>query len=346
MAGGALSRAAAGDILPARPTPFVPDPVRAVTAPHDSPPLRPAAIGAGARIALVAPAGPVAPEAIDVALERVRALGWEPVLGEHARGRAGYLAGSDAERAADLNAALRSTEIDAVWCLRGGYGTMRILPEIDWAALKERPRPLIGFSDNTALHLAALRAGIVSFHGPHAAFGELPPFAIELLRRVLCRAEPAGVLPFPAGSAGRAETWVAGIAEGPLVGGNLALLAATLGTPYALPAEGALLFLEEIGEHVYRLDRLLAQLRLAGVFDRVAGVVLGDFADCPDEGREGVPLQAEVLRGYLEPLGVPVASGFPFGHVADNWTLPLGVRARLDADAGTLALLESAVAPA
>jgi len=318
-----------------------------VCAVQNSPLLRPAAIGAGARVALVAPAGPVAPAAIDVALERVRAFGWEPVLGKHARGRvSGYLSGTDAERVADLNQALRSAEIDAVWCLRGGYGTMRLLEQVDWAALRARPRPLIGFSDNTALHLAAQRAGVVSFHGPHAAFGELPDFAAEVLHRVLCCAEPAGVLPFPAGSTGRAETWSAGAAEGPLVGGNLALLAATLGTPYALRAEGAILFLEEIGEHVYRLDRLLAQLRLAGVLERVAGVALGAFSDCPDEGCDGVPLQVAVLREYLEPLGVPVAAGFPFGHVADNWTLPLGVRARLDADAGTLALLESAVAPA
>jgi muramoyltetrapeptide carboxypeptidase len=264
------------------------------------------------------------------------------VLGEHARGRHGFLAGADEQRAADLNRALRADDIDAVWCLRGGYGTMRILPVIDWDALRRRPRALIGFSDNTALHLAARRVGVVSFHGPHPG-AEFPPFAEDNLLRVLTRTAPAGVLPFPGNGPARAETLAGGQAEGRLVGGNLALVAATLGTPYAIEPEGALLFLEEVGEVAYRIDRLLSQLRLAGVLERVAGVVVGAFSDCPDEADPGIPSPAEVIRERLGGLGVPVATGFPFGHVADNWTLPLGVRARLDADAGTLELLEPAV---
>jgi muramoyltetrapeptide carboxypeptidase len=304
--------------------------------------IRPPALRPGARVALVAPAGPLAGGAVDRAAERVRGWGFEPVVGEHARKRHGYLAGRDTERAADFNAALRDDSIDAVWCLRGGYGVMRILDEIDWPALARRPRPVIGFSDNTALHLAIRRHGVVSFHGPHPATEALTRFSADGLLRALTVPEAAGVLPFPEGE-DRAETLAGGVAEGPLVGGNLSLVASTLGTPYAIEAEGALLFLEEVGEAAYRVDRLLSQLRLAGVLGSVAGIVLGAFTEVPDAGGEHVPLIEEVLEELLGGLGIPVSYGFPFGHVEDNWTLPVGVRARLDADAGTLELLEGAV---
>ena len=304
---------------------------------------RPPALFPGARVALVAPAGPLSASAVDLAEHRVREWGWEPVTGPSARGRHGYLSGTDAQRAADFNAALMDPSIDAVWCLRGGYGTMRILDDIRWDALADRPRPVIGFSDNTALHLAIHRRGIVSFHGPHPATRDFNAFSAHGLVRLLTSAEPAGIVPFPQGGADRAETLHPGAAEGPLVGGNLSLLASTLGTPYAMDAEGAILFIEEVGEPAYRVDRLLSQLRLAGVLRSIAGVAVGAFSESPDEGREGVPPLVEVLRDRLCDLGVPVAFGFPFGHVDDNWTLPMGVRARLDANAGTLELLEAAV---
>jgi muramoyltetrapeptide carboxypeptidase len=278
---------------------------------------------------------------VDRAVDRVRAWGWEPRLGRHARGRRGYLSGTDEERAGDFNAALHDPEVDAIWCLRGGYGTMRVLPEIDWEALAARPRPVVGFSDNTALHLAIQRHGIVSFHAPHPAAADFPAFSADLLRRALTMPEPAGLLPFPAGSAGRAETLRGGVAEGALVGGNLSLLTATLATAVSPRTDGAILFVEEVGEAAYRVDRLLTQLRLAGVLERVAGVAVGAFTGADDAA--DAPSIAEVLEDRLGDLGVPVATGFPFGHGADNWTLPLGVRARLDADAGTLTLLEPAV---
>jgi muramoyltetrapeptide carboxypeptidase len=305
--------------------------------------IRPPALGPGARIALVAPAGPLAEGAVDRAIERVRAWGFEPVPGQHVRTRHGYLSAPDAERAADLNGALRDDSVDAVWCLRGGYGVMRILDAVDWQALARRPRPVIGFSDNTALHLAIQRLGIVSFHAPHPATEEVAAFSRDALVRALTVPEPAGVLPFPAG-AEPVESIAGGVAEGRLVGGNLSLVAATLGTPYALDAKGAILFIEEIGEAAYRIDRLLSQLRLAGVFKEVAGVAIGAFTEVPDRDAPHLPHAIEILRDRLGDLGVPVACGFPFGHVEDNWTLPVGVRARLDADAGTLALLEPAVA--
>ena len=305
--------------------------------------IRPPALRPGARVALVAPAGPLADGAVDRAVERVRGWGFEPVVGEHARKRHGYLAAPDPERTADFNAALRDDSIDAVWCLRGGYGVMRIVDGIDWPALTRRPRPVIGFSDNTALHLAIRRHGVVSFHGPHPATEELSRFSADGLLRALTVAEPAGILPLPEDE-DEPETIAGGVAEGPLVGGNLSLIASTLGTPYAIQAEGALLFLEEVGEAAYRVDRLLSQLRLAGVLGAAAGIVIGGITDVPDAGAEHVPLVEDVLHDLLGDLGIPVAYGFPFGHLEDNWTLPVGVRARLDADAGTLELLESGVA--
>jgi muramoyltetrapeptide carboxypeptidase len=305
--------------------------------------IRPPALFPGARVALVAPAGPVAADAVDRAVARVREWGWEPLVGTHAGGRNGYLSGTDQERAADVNWALSSADVDAVWCLRGGYGTMRLVDSIDWDAVPRRPRAVIGFSDNTVLHLALQRAGVVSFHGPHPATPDFPLFSEQVLHSVLLRAEPAGALPFPPGEAPRARTLAPGRAEGPLVGGNLSLIAATLGTPYAVRAAGAILFLEEIGEAAYRVDRLLSQLLLAGVFREVAGVAIGAFSECGDDGDSGILLVEEIIRERLEGLRIPVAAGFPFGHIANNWTLPVGTHARLDADAGTLDLLEAAV---
>ncbi|HEY0017593.1 MAG TPA: LD-carboxypeptidase [Longimicrobium sp.] len=304
--------------------------------------IRPPALRPGTRVALVAAAGPMPEGGVDRAIDRVESLGWEAVPGDYCRCRHGYLAGTDVERAADFNRALRDPSIGAVWFLRGGYGTMRILDEIDWRALAENPKALIGFSDNTAVHLAAQRAGVVGFHGPHPHAPEFPRFARDELLRVLTVAEPAGVLPLAPDGPPRAETLAGGVAEGPLLGGNLSLLSATLGTPYAIRPEGAILFLEEVGEHPYRLDRLLSHLKLAGVLSAVAGIAVGGITETPVI--EGIPSGMEVIRDRLGDLGIPVATGFPFGHIDDNWTLPMGVRARLDADAGTLALLEPAVA--
>jgi muramoyltetrapeptide carboxypeptidase len=303
--------------------------------------IRPPVLKPGSRVALVASAGPVPEGGVDRAIARVEELGWEPVAGRYCRGRRGYLSGSDAERAADLNDALRDPEIDAVWFLRGGYGTMRILDDIDWPALARHPKALIGYSDNTAVHLGANAVGVPGFHGPHPHQPAFPDFARDGLLRVLTSAEPAGVLPFPAAD-GRAETLAGGTAEGPLVGGNLSLLSATLGTPYALQPEGGILFFEEVGEHPYRLDRLLSHLVLAGVLDAVEGIAVGGITETP--GEDGEAVVRELLQDRLGGLGIPVAVGFPFGHVDDNWTLPVGVRARLDADAGTLAIIEPAVA--
>jgi muramoyltetrapeptide carboxypeptidase len=303
--------------------------------------LKPRALYPGARVALVAGAGPLAPEAVARAIDRVRACGWEPVPGEHVKKRHGYLAGTDTERLADLTGAIESREIEGIWFLRGGYGSMRLLPRLRLSSLRRRPRPLIGFSDNSALLLACLREGVVGFHGPHPAVTELSDFSLERLRQVVEVPEAPGTLSRP--TAGEIpQTIVPGICEGRLVGGNLSLVAALMGTPYQPNTSGAIVFLEEIGEPGYRIDRLLTQLILGGIFERAAGVIIGSITETPAEP-EGTPTPAAIVRERLGSLEVPVVAGMPFGHIAHGWTLPLGIRAKMDADAGTLALLEPAV---
>lgn len=300
-------------------------------------------------MSLIAPAGPVDEPTIERALERCRALGFEPALGDAARRRTGYLAGTDRQRADDLERVIRDDSA-GIWALRGGYGTLRTLEHADLSPLRERPKPFIGFSDNTVIHLALLREGLVSFHGPHAGTDRFPSTTEEVFRAVVMRPEPAGTLPVPPGM--RPETLVGGTARGPLVGGNLALLAATCGTRHQPDTRGAILFLEEVGESLYRIDRMLVQLRLAGLLDDIVAVAIGQLTDeedpaegtpsDPEEGRPTVASVRALMTELLEPLGVPVAFGLPFGHGTENWTLPLGVPARLDADAGTLELLEAA----
>ena len=308
--------------------------------------IRPPALRPGDRVALVCPAGPVDEARIETAIERCRALDFEPVPGRSIRARRAYLAGTDEERAADLAEAIRG-DVDAIWAIRGGYGTLRTLEHLDLAPLVADPRPFIGFSDNTAVHLALHGLGLVSFHGPHAGHPHFPPATEMAFRTVLGRAEPAGELPPGIEMPAPPVTLVSGAAEGPLIGGNLALLAAACGTPYQPDTRGALLFIEDVGEPLYRIDRMIMQLRLAGMLDGVAGVLLGEFAAMPDpvlrgQAREDGCLE-EVLHDLIAPLGVPTALGLAFGHGRENWTLPMGVRARFDADRGSLALLEPAV---
>jgi muramoyltetrapeptide carboxypeptidase len=301
---------------------------------------------------LIAPAGPLLErDDLTRAQALCRALGYEPHLGQNAHKHYGYLAGTDNERLADLNAALSDPKVDAVWCIRGGYGVTRLLDRIDFAALSARPKPIIGFSDITALLNAVSRAtGVISFHGP-VARASMPPFSREHFDRVLTKAEPAGRLGrIPQtenvllSQEHRIVTLRGGIAEGPLAGGNLSLLQCLVGTPWFPDLTGAVLFIEDVGEHLYRIDRILAQLRTIGALRQLAGVVVGQFSELVSAERDGSFGFDQVLAEYFSPLGIPVAYGFPIGHIDAQWTLPLGVRARLDADAGELELLEAAVA--
>lgn len=302
--------------------------------------LLPRRLVPGSRVALVAPGGPVDPDRIEGAQQRCRIEGLEPVVFPGASGKRGYLAGTDAQRLGDLQVAFDDPSIDAVWALRGGYGALRILDDLDLRRQLEDPVPFIGFSDNTAIHMRHWSLGVVSFHGPHPT----EPFPLETeesFRRVLCQPSPSGPLrPRPGDPEPR--RLLAGQVEAPLVGGNLAILTSMCGTPYALDAAGCILFLEDVGEATYKLDRMLVQLRRSGALEGVVGLALGRFTDVPDGHDHPV---VELLTEFAEQLGVPAVADLPFGHVEHNSTLPVGGTARLDADAAELVLTGAGVRP-
>ena len=237
-------------------------------------------------------------------------------------------------------------EVDAIVCLRGGYGAMRLLDKIDYDLIARHPKIFVGFSDITALHIALLnRCGLATFHGPMAAANwagkPLDDFSRDSMYRSLMNAVPAGELSNPPEYPRQMVN--PGQAEGLLVGGNLMLIASSLGTPWEIDTKGRIIFIEEVGERTYCVDRMLTQLRLAGKFDECAGVVFGDFADCPVEYPEfGLTLE-EIIRDVVAPCGKPIFTGLRCGHCTPKLTLPFGVKCRMDAEKCTLTVLESAV---
>lgn len=302
--------------------------------------VRPSRLAPGARVAVVAPSGPVPEERLQAGLDILRGWDLDPVVGPHVLERHGdldYLAGADADRAADLQSAWCDPSVDAVLCARGGYGVQRMTDLLDWEAMRAAgPKVFVGFSDITALHEAfATRLGLVTLHGPMAAGIDFikNARAQEHLKATLFAPETVRTIV----SGGR--TLVPGRARGVTLGGCLCLLAAERGTPHARPsARGGLLCLEDVGEETYRLDRYLTQLLRAGWFDGVRGVLLGSWRECgPEE-----PVRA-LLADRLGGLGVPVVEEFGFGHCDGALTMPFGVAAELDADARTLTLDEPAL---
>lgn len=294
----------------------------------------PPALSPGARVALVAPSGPLrGAHELSASVSHAASLGWEAVPGAHVLHRDGYLAGTDAERLADLNAAIRDDRVDGIWCVRGGYGAMRILDGIDYDALRRHPKTLIGYSDITALHAAfATRADVVTFHGPTAR-GALTEFSRDsLVRATIARADSCGV-------AAEGRTMRRGVAAGRLVGGNLALLAALAGTPFAPDYRNAILVLEDVGEPTYRIDRMLRQLLLSGALAELAGIAFGQFTEGSNADEDASRGLDDLLRETVELLGVPAIAGIPLGHVDHQWTVPLGARAELDADSCALRVL-------
>jgi len=316
--------------------------------------LRPRRLAPGQTIGMVAPsAAPNEPERIRFAIDTLESLGFKVKPGAHLFERDGYLAGSDAARAADLNAMFADDGVDAIWCVRGGYGASRILPLLDYALMQRKPKALIGYSDITALHMAIHRhAGLVTFHGP-VAFRALTPYSLGELKRVLWAAETpvrlGGPPPFERAEGrvdweNRVARLVAGTARGRLLGGNLCLMSHLCGTPYLPDLRGAILFLEDVEEAYYRIDRMLTQLWLSGALAGVAGVAFGKFTNCDPSAFfvQNRPLE-DILAERCRALGVPAVAGIMVGHVEDQTTLPVGCLAELDADAGTLTLLEPGV---
>ncbi|MEZ6014451.1 MAG: LD-carboxypeptidase [Planctomycetota bacterium] len=310
----------------------------------------PKALQAGDEVAVITPASGVRDEAaLARGLERFRALGWVPTLMPYARGRLAWpegcpVAATDAQRLGDLQAAIRDPRYRAIVCARGGYGAARLLPDLDLSPLASDPKPILGYSDITALLAAAYAdVGLVSFHGPMLATADgmdAGEGGWRLQAQLLSNTSEALALPAADGARGVCQ----GVAEGPLVGGNLALVQSLIGTRWEVDTRGALLFLEDTGEPPYRVDRMLTQLLQTGAVARAAGVVLGDFhvPDTPLASEH--PGMVSVLEERLAGLRIPVARGFPIGHLPGAWTVPFGGRARLSVPAigapATLELLE------
>lgn len=296
--------------------------------------MHPPLLRVGARVALVAPAGPLRGEAdVQRAIENVRAFGWEPNVSANALARDGYFAGSDADRADELNRALTDDSIDAVWCLRGGYGTTRILDALDYDAIARRPKALIGYSDITALHAAlAARCGVVTFHGPTAR-APLTAFSRESLARAVVHGCDS------CGTAPSARTLRPGRAEGVIAGGNLALLAALAGTRYAPRFDGAIVVMEDIDEAVYRVDRMLRQLLMSGLLDGARALAFGACTNCPEASDDGARRLDDVVAETAAILGIPAVAGLPIGHIPDQWTIPLGALAAIDTESRTLSVV-------
>lgn len=288
---------------------------------------------------------------LDQVQATIRAMGLVPRLAPHLLSRYGYLAGTDEQRAGDLNAMFADREVKAIFCVRGGWGCARILPHLNWELIRANPKLLVGFSDITALHLAlAARTDCPSIHGPTAssAWGRL---SWDSFHRLVFDAEtptwrsPQGMEDRLAQRSG-IRTFRPGRASGPLLGGNLTVLSALVGTPFLPSFEGAILFIEDTDEAQYRIDRMLTQLSLAGILGRVAGVVFGQCTDCVAKNSSSIGgfTLSEVLQQHLAPLGVPAFQGAMFGHVSDQFSMPEGIRAEIDATEGTIRILEPVVA--
>jgi muramoyltetrapeptide carboxypeptidase len=294
---------------------------------------RPDALRPGDQVALVSPSGPLRPETLVEGIALLESWGLRVSVAPHAHARHGFLAGTDAERLADLNTALADPGIRGVVSTRGGYGAQRIADGLDLAAVRADPKVVVGFSDITALQLALWRgARLATVHGPSPRrLVELAPECAESMRRAVMTADPVVIAADPAEET--APVRVPGTARGTLLGGNLCLVAASLGTADMPDLTGAVLLLEEVQEPPYKVDRMLTHLRRAGALDRVAGIAVGQFTDCADEWPVSI---VDVLTERLGDLGVPVLGGLPIGHGAGQLTVPVGVPAVLDAGAGTL----------
>lgn len=279
----------------------------------------------------MSPSGPVrAADDISAAEQNARDIGWIPVPAANAANRSAYFAGSDEERAADLNAAVRDESVDAVWCIRGGYGSMRILHSVDYDAFSRKPRALIGYSDITALHAAiALRCEVVSFHGPTAR-GKHSAFSRDsFLRAIVDHADSCGHWP-------AARIVKSGFVTGRIAGGNLSLVASLVGTPFRIDLTDAIFVIEDVNEAVYRVDRMMQQLLMSGSLDKCAAIAAGDFTLPSDDTDAADRPVDDVLFEIADTLGIPCLSGLPVGHIEDQWTIPLGAHAALDAEKKSL----------
>lgn len=314
--------------------------------------LKPQRLRPGSGVGLISPASAIFErEQLEIAIDAVEALELVPHLAPHILDRYGYLAGTDRDRAADLNRFFAAPQIDALMPLQGGWGSSRILPYLDYDTIRQNPKILVGFSDITALLLGIYaQTGLVTFHGPHGLTGWRSA-QTELFHRVLFAGDTVMYRNIIDSADEdrlmqveyRTQTLVSGRARGKLIGGNLSVMSAILGTPYFPRLDNAILFIEDIGESIYRIDRLLTHLKLAGALKNLSGFIFGQCSQCtPGEGYGSLTL-TEVIRDHIAALGIPAWYGAQIGHVETVWTLPIGATVEIDADLGIIRLLESAV---
>lgn len=315
--------------------------------------IKPKVLKKGDTVGLVTPSTYVSsPDEIATAVRTAEHFGLRVKMGANVRKKRGYLGGTVEERAADVNAMFADPEVKAIFAIRGGYGSAQILPALRFDVIARNPKIFQGYSDITAMHLAIhQKTGLTTFHGPVLLSG-FTSYTVEHFRRALFETKPLGMLTNPVESNTlrpnhTLRTVRGGKARGPLVAGNLTLISTTMGTPYEIDTQGKIVFLEDVGEEPYSMDRMLTQLKLAGKLDAAAGVVFGECSRCsPREFRPGFDNNlslGEVVDDILGGLKIPVLAGLTFGHTADQLTLPQGCMAALDADKGTVTIEESGV---
>jgi len=313
--------------------------------------VRPNALKKGDTVALITPAGPINPDKFSNALKNLENMGLKPKYSDAAFFKKGYLAGTDQERIADFHQMIKDPEVKAIWCLRGGYGCTRIIEQLDYNLIRQNPKIIIGYSDITSLLLAIYaQTGLVGFHGPVAISDEFTPFtALQAETILFGNTTLPHIIPFQTQSVEKFAlghepyTITSGKASGVLTGGNLSLLVCLPNTKFAPSYKGKIVFIEDVGEKPYRLDRMLTYLIDATDLKEAAGIVLGVFNDCDTKEPENSMTLHEVLKDRLTPLNIPCFYGFTFGHVVDICTFPIGIKAEMDTELKQVSLLEQSV---
>jgi len=300
--------------------------------PQRLPLIKPPRLRPGDLIGIISPAGPVDESELKPDLELLESSGFRIHVAPHVYDRHDYLAGDDEARLSDLHAMFRDRKIKAIFCARGGYGTLRLLDKIDYDLIREHPKIIVGYSDLTALLMAInKKTGLVTFHGPMVrGFSSMDNSSRESLFKLISSDQPVSFSPIAGNSL------ISGSATGPLIGGNLSLICYLVGTPFLPSLEGCILFIEDKGEPLYRIDRMLTHLALAGQLEGIAGLIGGDFIECGDPSAVDDLLNTAASE-------IPLITGFPVGHGMNNTALPLGVPARLDADSMALSTLEPCI---
>jgi muramoyltetrapeptide carboxypeptidase len=310
--------------------------------------LLPARLKPGDQVGLITPASFIEDESLEKAVKNLEQLGLKPVLGKNIRADYGSLAGTDEQRLADLHQMFSDPSIKGVWCARGGYGCARILPKVDFKLIRRNPKVFVGYSDITALHVAIQRyAGLVTYHGPVGS-STLTDYTQQQLEAMLFAPTAnytIDLAPLQKEKAVEEEAYTtkvihAGVAEGQLVGGNLSLLASALGTEFVPNLKNKILFMEDVGEKPYRLDRMLTSLRQAWPLSDLAGIAMGVFADCDAKSGTRSLSLLETIEDRLGDLNIPTIYGLSFGHIDDMCTLPMGINVRMDTGSKSITLLE------